>query len=453
MSQTLRIKAAQHETSVLEPIPSFYLCEDYINGFCRRAECCTKSHEICVVAVDGGQVPPIQNVPNYLSQFPRNSLRTTHLIVDDGPGQLSKQGPRHDNDHISVKDIRILPTTDEILCTRIPYMPRSDTFAPHHLPCGQDKLLDVQFRLLRYDSTEAIIDACYHASQQLSKSVHEEPKIDYDDRLITPCGTHYSLFEDVTFEDMSFNDQKGVCFRMSFACPRALRGRRMGPSAHLEEGMLVALIGLDRDNALSITFLEIYRRQSTDSMKPRTGTDLRGGCSLSFEGTTLNILASVVLSLAETTDIDSMRHLLYRKTGLQKAKFVLVEFPRVLYAGFVWTLRHLQSQYGSNEKIAFLSTIAPPFAGTRPTVSPPLYTLKQGFSFQLNTLCAKGTFESGDMLAFKPQEMVADTKLQSHYVDSLCKSTTLDHGQAMALCEILCRELAFTQGPPGCGKT
>jgi len=93
---------------------------------------------------------------------------------------------------------------------------------------------------------------------------------------VTPRGFRYSIFRDLNFEDVSFSDQKGVCFRMSFACPKALRGRRMGPSAHLEEGMLVALIGLDEVSALSVTFMEIYQRQSTDAMKPLTKTDLRG---------------------------------------------------------------------------------------------------------------------------------------------------------------------------------
>lgn len=73
---------------------------------------------------------------------------------------------------------------------------------------------------------------------------------------------------------MSFKD--GVTFRISFACPKALRGLRLGPSKHLEEGMLVALIGLDETDALSTTFMVIQQRQTTFAMKPRTGNDLRG---------------------------------------------------------------------------------------------------------------------------------------------------------------------------------
>jgi hypothetical protein len=276
MTQTTRIKAAQLEASALSPAAPFFLCQDFIDGFCRRSESCMKSHEICVVAVTPQQAPPVETAPHYLSLDSRRSLHTKHLFEDDGPGDLSRLGPRHDNDHISIKDIRILPTTDEILSMRSPYMPRNDPYAHHHLPCGQDRLLDVQFRLLRYENIEAITDACYHASQRLVQLVGQPPVKDYDDRLVTPRGFRYSIFRDLNFEDVSFSDQKGVCFRMSFACPKALRGRRMGPSAHLEEGMLVALIGLDEVSALSVTFMEIYQRQSTDAMKPLTKTDLRG---------------------------------------------------------------------------------------------------------------------------------------------------------------------------------
>lgn len=88
------------------------------------------------------------------------------------------------------------------------------------------------------------------------------------------------MFRDVTFEDVIFNPHRGIMFRLSFACPVALRGKRMGLSDHLEEGMLVAMIGLDDSSSLSIAFMEIYQRQTTEAMRPRTGNDLRGIYSL-----------------------------------------------------------------------------------------------------------------------------------------------------------------------------
>lgn len=276
MSTMTGIKAAGLTTSTLPILPAFFLCLDYINGFCRRGDKCTKGHEICAVPPSEPQPALLICQSNYLSLEPRYFPPNKQPFDDDGPGYLSKYGQRHDNDHVDIKDIRILPTTDEILCRRLPYMPRKNPYAHHHLPCGQQRLLDIHFRHLRYESTECLIDSCYHASQTLTCLVSEPHSHDYDDRMVTMRGLRYSLFRDVVFEEIIFNHQKGITLRVSFACPKGLRGRRLGPSKHLEEGMLVALIGLDGNSSLSITFMEIYQRQTTDAMRPRSGNDLRG---------------------------------------------------------------------------------------------------------------------------------------------------------------------------------
>ena len=106
--------------------------------------------------------------------------------------------------------------------------------------------------------------------------------LDYDDRMITPKGVCYSLFRDIAFEEQLMSFKSAVNFRVSFACPKALRGLRLGPSKHLEEGMLVALVGLDETDALSTTFMVIQQRQTTFAMKPRTGNDLRGKSTMQF---------------------------------------------------------------------------------------------------------------------------------------------------------------------------
>ena len=271
-----QIKAGKLAPSSLPQIPPFFLCKDFVEGFCRRGDECTKSHEICIVPTDDPPTPTIEISSNYLSSEPRVSMPSNNLFDDDGPGELSRHGPRHDNDHAQIAYVKILPTTDEILCQRPPHMPRKDPNGSHQFPCGQARLLDTHFRHLRYDNIELIIDSCYHASQQLVQLRTEPKAINYDDRMVTPKGFRYSLFRDVAFEEVSFDAKKSITVRVSFACPKALRGRLLGSSNHLEDGMLVALVGLDQDDCLSITFMEIMRRQSTESMRPRTGNDLRG---------------------------------------------------------------------------------------------------------------------------------------------------------------------------------
>ena len=150
--------------------------------------------------------------------------------------------------------------------------------------------------------------------------------------------------------------------------------------------------------------------------------------------------------------MDAVRRLLYNAHGLMQERFVLVELPSALYAGFYWTLRQLQCQSKSEANIAFLSSIAPSEANASPGVSPPTYALDEDFAFQLDPLRNPAT-KHGSELTLRVSDVVSNMKTENELVDDLCTETTLDRGQASALCQNLCRGLAFTQGPPGTGKT
>jgi len=83
--------------------------------------------------------------------------RSIFELDQDLPGVLSELGPRHDNDHANIFDIKILSTTEEILSPRLEYLPSSDP-TKHHLP-DLASLLDRQFRLLREDTVGQLRDA------------------------------------------------------------------------------------------------------------------------------------------------------------------------------------------------------------------------------------------------------------------------------------------------------
>ena len=74
--------------------------------------------------------------------------------IYDPPGELSKNGKRHDNDFddfVEISDISIIPINDEILCERQPFLPSPLRYSLHFLPDGMARLLYTQFRLLRED--------------------------------------------------------------------------------------------------------------------------------------------------------------------------------------------------------------------------------------------------------------------------------------------------------------
>lgn len=300
------------------------------------------------------------------------------------------------------------------------------------------RTLDVQFRHLRHDTFEPVIDACYHASQQLQMAFRQPPPLDYESRHRTARGTQYSLFRDVRLEDVRF-EQEGTQLRLSFACPARLRQRGMFNSGHFESGMLMALIGLNSEHTLSTSFCKIEMGQSTSSMKPITGNHLR---------------ASVVVSFADPSDTDTMRQALYGLKQLErKEKFVIVEFPKVLVAGFHWILKHLQFLSSSKNTTAFSDIIAPPDAQTELLIPPPTYSGAIKSTFDLGILQDTCHKDSCSTLKVESHFLNAGLMEQKALVEDICSATTLDPGQATALCESLSRGLAFTQGPPGTGKT
>lgn len=138
--------------------------------------------------------------------------------------------------------------------------------------------------------------------------------------------------------------------------------------------------------------------------------------------------------------------------GLLSEKFILVEFPGVLPAGFFFCLKQLQELSKKEEGFAFSSLIAPSTASSSPVSSPPKYTTEDCFTFNCDVLQSTERQEKFSALSLKPNMVTADERHQKEFIEVLRQKTTLDGGQATALCENLCRGLAFTQGPPGTGK-
>ena len=167
----------------------------------------------------------------------------------------------------------------------------------------------------------------------------------------------------------------------------------------------------------------------------------------------LNATASAILTFADPSNVDVVRRILYNAQGLLEERFILVELPNTLYAGFYWTLKQLQKQSQNEERLAFLSLIAPWVPGESPEVSPPKYASADGFAYQLDVLRQQDRCGGSDSLTLRPKDLLKDKQVRDTCIESLCSETTLDRGQATALCDTLCRGLAFTQGPPGTGKT
>ncbi len=99
------------------------------------------------------------------------------------PGELSKYNKRHDNDFKDISKISIIPTKEEILSDRLPFLPYSLPYAPHFLPDGAAKLLDTQFRLLREDMLNPIRESISSLVTMLSKNWNISFNSFYDNKF------------------------------------------------------------------------------------------------------------------------------------------------------------------------------------------------------------------------------------------------------------------------------
>ncbi|KAK5098597.1 hypothetical protein LTR70_002484 [Exophiala xenobiotica] len=381
-----------------------------------------------IVAARKGIIVPSH--PNVLREEPRPKVCS---FDDDGPGEKSAFGPRHDNDHVYIPDISILPTIDECLSTiRLPWMPKRNVLANHFMEHGYSRHIDTHFRLLRHDSVEKIRDINYRAAQEAflrHASVSEAYLESY-------AGHRFFLYPNVRVEAVVPDEYDGLNLQLSYDCPKSLRGRQMYKSTRLEKGMMCSVLQLDHDtNELCIYYFNIQHRLSTHALGSRSGHGSR---------------AAVELSLLPHISDQDQWDIMSIVTGIRpNTTMALIEYPRLLYAGFGNALHCLRQM--SDFAYSFGQYISPRQEDYKQNheqklqVQPPSYSRRPDYTFDLQPLTGRpeSQFSLHDLAGPRLKESL----------QHLAEYTSLDRGQAIALLSSLNREIAFTQGPPGCGKT
>lgn len=371
---------------------------------------------------------------NTLSSIPRSGR---YQFETDGPGLISPRGYRHDNDREHIHDIKILPTADECLCTtRAPWMPEKNVSAAHCLPLGCSRHVDIHFRMLRHDATEKIRDINYKAAQESFLSTNTADELNELDYLETPAGNRFFLYHNLKVEDVVPDEFEGLMLRMSFDCPKHLQKDGLSKSNRFSRGMLCAVLCLDHTtNKLSVYYFNIHRRQTSYALVSRYGKHNRAAVQLAL--------------LPDSNELEIRDAMSIATGGWKNVSLALVEYPKLLYAGFSNALHRLQEM--SDDSYSFSHYISPALeiyhnhSAQLIPVQLPSYSRRSDFAFDLQPLTGRSDslFTLRDLCTDK----LAETLLH------LAHHTTLDAGQARALLCSLTRELAFTQGPPGCGKT
>ncbi|KAL9027440.1 MAG: hypothetical protein Q9196_004037 [Gyalolechia fulgens] len=367
--------------------------------------------------------------------------RPVFTVGQDLPGALSELGRRHDNDHASIVDIKILPTTEEIQSTRVEYLPSNDR-TTHHLP-GLAGLLDRQFRLLREDTVGQLRDAAQYEYQRLNSSTDAQ----------TPSkrqrnGARNIVYQNVALLRLEFDRKKGLQVVVEFDQPSPLL--RKGAKEREEwwtnsKRLLVDSIVCLLSSTGRAIFFSVCDPAPTPPPKDRDGNDRKDRLADYWRASNErpNLFknperATLMLSLVEENAEDITwinRHL----GKVRKLRQSLVEFPGILLASFQPTLEAIKT-ISRTLDLPFSQFIAPDVQRAASVKIPaPGYSRKPGFVFNLETLAG------GEQISMRPGQPFDDTKLR--------EKSTLDDAQRIATLNALSSCLALIQGPPGTGKS
>ncbi len=359
----------------------------------------------------------------------------------DLPGVLSELGPRHDNDHANIFDIKILPTIDEIQSPRLEYLPLSDP-TKQHLP-GLAGLLDRQFRLLREDTVGQFRDAVHMECKRLTRPANAQspPKRQNN-------GVRNIIYQNVALLRLEFDRKRGLQVVAKFDQPPALakKGAKEREEwwRNTKQLQIDAFVCLVSSTGRAI-FFSVCDPAPTPPPKNRNGEEREDRLARYWRASDErpNLFkhvdrATLMLSLVDdhSEDITWINGHLGKARKLRQS---LVEFPGILLPSFQPTLQAIQKMSRTLD-LPFSQFIAPGIQHAGDVeIHAPAYSRRPGFAFDLETLTG------GEQLRLKPGQPFDDTTLRER--------STLDDAQRRSTINALRSCIALIQGPPGTGKS
>lgn len=369
-----------------------------------------------------------------------NLVKPSFKLEKDGPGNLSSQGTRHDNDSEDIRRIQIMPTADEVKSHRSEYLPTTDS-QQWHIP-GLGGLLDRQFRLLREDTVGQLRDAVKIEIDRLNQLQGTNDADSSRPNYQQAARTY--VYNDALLQDLMFHKTRGLDLIYQFGQPgpvRTLSSQKRKEwwqsSKRLQSGGLICL--LDRTgspifcsvSATGLMDMDGHRDESKEGAKTLKGYNVFDDPEVAF----------AVLSLVETngSNLESILHGFMNGPGRGQER--IIEFPGILLQSFQPTLKAMQ-RMSETLDMPFRDLVASEVSGIKAVaqVDPPAYTRLQNFRYDLSCLTADGS-----NVSFSPGEGFDESLLSS--------KSTLDHAQTRSIIDALSRKLSLIQGPPGTGKS
>ncbi|KAI4592999.1 hypothetical protein KJ359_010253 [Pestalotiopsis sp. 9143b] len=396
----------------------------------------TALHVLCVTAAEKNRgLTRSVEVATAISKLPdqQSFNRQAAIPGHDFPGKLSPDGPRHDNDHQSIMNIRLLPTVAEILADRLPYVPLYDSSSWH--VSGFKGLLDRQFRLLREDALGLIrkaVGACLQPGCT-SSLIYQGNNLRTNEYKLQSLQVAYDRTD-------GFEMHISVTQPTSRQTP-ALLEQWWVETQNLDWGRLVVVVGKAHamfcvvSRATCRSFAQLNEKNDkTKKKRVRVYNPKRTLFSS-------NTQAYLVLNPVDPVPADIAFMLDARGNAMEGVR--LMEFPTVLLASFKPMLSALQEMNTAghapmSEYLVRNSTQADRSHAVE-HISPPTYAMNN-FEFDLHPLT-----NNHSSLSYSVRDKPV--------TEALCANSTLDEGQANAVLNTLRRRLSLIQGPPGTGKS
>lgn len=363
-----------------------------------------------------------------------NSLQATGIAPSLlYPLEMPTPGGSHDNDHMAITDISIVPTAAELLSNEAEYLPSTDFHQPHFLDDPVRRYLDTHFRLLRHDVFGPLKAAlspallCLDDNSSLSKLSRKDVSL--------------HMYKNAFIAHVSVHDRRGFEVHLSFDLPHQVRKKTKDErrrwweaSKRLEPGSLISLLATSSGDSKSPLLFIVSEKCSTSS-KDHDQQDAEGRT------------ATVIAKLASLREDDL---LLTVQRYRNRAQGAIIGIPGLIPATFTPILKNLQTAISTGDLPFSEWTIpriggGPGLDGQVANPMPPRYALQGSFTFDLSPICR----EEGRKLTISASASSEDERL----IDQLEVETTLDRGQCQALVYALTREFALIQGPPGTGKS
>ncbi|CAG8508889.1 3900_t:CDS:10 [Acaulospora colombiana] len=401
-------------------------------------------------------VPKTRKIENSKVDYYKNMSRLADLQrIYDPPGELSSDGKRHDNDCDNISEISIVPTKQETICQRQPYLPSMiEDDSIHHLPKGVARLLDRQFRLLREDMLNdfrlcinGFIDFLRESSENSTQMQKLKNRGRYRHNN-QGDNSDLNVYTEVKISDVVITKYRGFSCRVSFTPPNAQRTRQARKaywekSKKLSQGNMVCLLWPNEDissggrNPINAAEYSIYFGTVAERNVDLLSKEVE---SAQID---INFIDLSIFSIA-MKDIDILNK---NASGKSIRNRFMVESTDLLFESFKNILKILQES--KPESFPFAKYLAPrsdeDITGEVADVEPPTYTMAPGFRFDLSVL-----------LDDKNMELhlnTVDEHSRSNATECLEKHGKLDKTQSQALVSALSREVALIEGPPGTGKS